>query len=442
MIKESFRIISSEEWDYNKIKSYSLGLKKRLHDLGISKGDHVGILSENSTEYIIIIITLIDMGVVFIPLNFRFSNIEIMNSLNRFRCKMILHSKRFRNISVRQNKGEIEYLFEQVSNDKIDESQAFMRNLDLESASNIILSSGSTGESKGVVHCLSNHIASAEGSNENIKIDEESIWNLSLPLFHIGGLAILFRCMRFGSSVELIDDIKNSKASHFSFVLTQIKRLIDDWENSKHIFNNVKAILLGGSAIPDRIVEESIKLALPIHKSYGSSEMSSQITTTTTQEPNDLTSSGKVLPNRELEIIDSGEIIVRGKTLFLGYYKDGMIEKDLYNGWFASGDLGKFDNDGNLHVLGRIDRMFISGGENIHPEKIEKAIKEFPGVENCQVIPFPDSEFGYRPFAKVHGEFDETKLENHLRNNLSKFEIPMKIVKDESISSTSAKDKF
>jgi O-succinylbenzoic acid--CoA ligase len=138
---------------------------------------------------------------------------------------------------------------------------------------------------------------------------------------------------------------------------------------------------------------------------------------------------GKVLPNRELSISKDGEILVRGKTLFSGYDNGYSLERPLTpSGWFASGDLGSFTPDGNLIYKGRKDNMFISGGENIYPEEIEKALSSFPGLLHSTVIPSPDLEFGHRPVAFIHLEHElihKDSLKEHLLSKVPKFCVPI-----------------
>ncbi|MCE1273445.1 MAG: AMP-binding protein, partial [Chlorobiales bacterium] len=92
--------------------------------------------------------------------------------------------------------------------------------------------------------------------------------------------------------------------------------------------------------------------------------------------------------------------------LFMGYLNTGSGRHELNSsrdglGWFHTGDIGSLTDDSSLAVLGRRDNMFISGGENIHPEEIEKAIASLPGVEEALVVPVPDNEYGMRPMAWI-----------------------------------------
>ena len=155
----------------------------------------------------------------------------------------------------------------------------------------------------------------------------------------------------------------------------------------------------------------------------------SQITTTKSKEsPEKLYSSGKVLNYRKIKITEEGEILVKGETLFKGYIESKKNIKSFdSDGWFHTGDLGNIDDEGYLSVIGRKDSMFISGGENIYPEEIEKALISNEEISDALVIDIPDSKFGARlvAFIKTNSEITEKKkIVEFLSNNILKFKIP------------------
>jgi O-succinylbenzoic acid--CoA ligase len=135
----------------------------------------------------------------------------------------------------------------------------------------------------------------------------------------------------------------------------------------------------------------------------------------------------KVLPYRQLKISPEGEIMVKGEVLFKGYVAGAKINLPEVNGWFPTGDIGQLDQQGCLTVTGRRDSMFISGGENIHPEEIEKALLSIKGIQQAIVVPKEDREFGQRPIAyiKFAGEpLEEEHMVRCLRAILPGFMIP------------------
>jgi O-succinylbenzoic acid--CoA ligase len=183
---------------------------------------------------------------------------------------------------------------------------------------------------------------------------------------------------------------------------------------------------MGGGPVPASLVDEAVARGLPIHTSYGLTEMASQVTTTPPGAPlEELHTSGRVLPGREVSISEDGEILVRGETLFAGYVDGKKLDCPLdEDGWFHTGDLGELDENGYLRVRGRRDNLFISGGENVQPEEIEEALYRLKGVDEAVVVPVPDPEFGARPVAFVRTERDFRDLAPELEKVLPRFKIP------------------
>ncbi|HEX42035.1 MAG TPA: hypothetical protein ENN81_08245, partial [Phycisphaerales bacterium] len=140
--------------------------------------------------------------------------------------------------------------------------------------------------------------------------------------------------------------------------------------------------------------------------------------------------SGRLLPYRDLRIAEDGEIRVGGRTLFDGYVEAGSIRPAIdADGWFHSGDIGALDEAGFLYVRGRRDSMFISGGENIHPEQIERVLEEASGVERAVVVGVPCGDMGQRPVAFVKMRMGEPLAGETLRHwvaqRLERFKTPV-----------------
>lgn len=179
--------------------------------------------------------------------------------------------------------------------------------------------------------------------------------------------------------------------------------------------------------MPKDLLKRAQNRGFPIYVSYGLTEMASQVAT---GKLNDLdTPCAKVLPHREINVIE-GEICVRGKTLFKGYAEGDAVRPSVDgDGWFHTGDAGALDAGGYLTVTGRKDNMFVSGGENIHPEEIEAALMKIKSVVQAVVVPINDAEFGERPSAFIRWEDDivvykDEILREMLAQELPKFKIP------------------
>ncbi|MEA3366360.1 MAG: AMP-binding protein, partial [Candidatus Hydrogenedentes bacterium] len=149
----------------------------------------------------------------------------------------------------------------------------------------ILATSGTTAEPKMAVHSLDNHIANAETSNKNISLRPGDRWLLSLPLYHVAGLGIIFRCVVAGAAVALAErgealegSIARLKVTHVSLVATQLERLLTT-PDGRETLSRLKAVLLGGSAIPQNLIERAVGLGVPLHTTYGLTETASQVTT-------------------------------------------------------------------------------------------------------------------------------------------------------------------
>ncbi|MEJ2635325.1 MAG: o-succinylbenzoate--CoA ligase [Calditrichia bacterium] len=404
---------------------------------GFKKGERAGILSDNSPEYVIILMALWKAGVVAVPLNTRWTPAAIGKSLTDIVCEKILLSPAFYDVSGFNPLSK--FLIQDFVNQADSKSKAEKDEedfTDLMQDVTIVFTSGSSGTPKGALHSLANHYYNALGSNQNIPFAPDDRWLLSLPLFHVGGLAILFRALLGGGAVaipdpalELAENLRELEATHVSLVPTQFYWLLQSGA-AIDTMRRMKAILLGGSAIPDSLLRQAAELELQVFTSYGSSEMSSQITTTHAGDGlAQWRSSGRLLPFRELKIAADSEILVKGKTLFKGYVSQDAGESILdAAGWFHSGDLGFWDENGYLHVLGRKDNMFISGGENIQPEEIEQLLLLSEGVSQAVVVPVSDREYGQRPVAFLElqkgGQPDADLFRKYLLEKLPRYKMP------------------
>jgi o-succinylbenzoate---CoA ligase len=304
------------------------------------------------------------------------------------------------------------------------------------SAGTILRTSGSSSKPKSVFHTVAQHVANATGVIDVLHVNQRSRWLLSLPLYHVGGLSIAIRCWLAKANIvvplahfAIPESVYEAKITHVSLVSTQLIRLLDEQENVA-ILQKLKAIVLGGSAISPVLLAQIQAFDLPVVRTYGMTEMASQISATLLggREGN-LNSSGQLLPEREIKISENQEIWVRGPMLFSGYVEGAeILSATDRDGWFHTGDRGFIDEDQALHILGRLDNMFISGGENIYPESIEKEILSYPGIEEVIVVAKPHHEYGQSPVAFIklrpHGHLNQDLLIAYLEKRLAKFKIP------------------
>ena len=253
----------------------------------------------------------------------------------------------------------------------------------LQRPATIVHTSGSSGVPKAVLHSCGNHYYNALGSNANLPLTAEDRWLLDLPLHHVAGLGIVFRCLLAGAAVVMPDRGESLDAAldrygitHLSAVPTQLRRLLKRPGSGRRAA--LRYLLVGGCEVPRKLLARARARGLPVFTSYGCTEMASQVTTTgiDSTAAQRLTS-GRRLPYRRLRVDDEGEILLAAETLFMGYVERGEVTRPVDSGgWFATGDLGRVDEDGYLSVTGRRDNRFFCGGETIHPEEIERALVE------------------------------------------------------------------
>lgn len=300
----------------------------------------------------------------------------------------------------------------------------------------IFFTSGSTGMPKGVLHTIGNHLYSAWGVVQHLGVQAGDRWLLVLPLYHVGGMGVVVRCLWAGATIVIPERqeplgqaLTRYAPTQVSLVHTQLWRLLQ--ANDALPPRMLRAVLLGGSAIAEDVLLEGVARGWPLHTSYGLTEMTSTVTATPPgASPALLRTSGQVLPYRALKIGPDGAILVRGPVRFAGYLESGQLHQPFdADGWFDTGDLGWLDEAGFLHVAGRRDHRFISGGENIQPETIEQALLRLPGIIEAVVVPVPDPEFGERPAAFVRldpaASWAPDCWRTHLCRELPGFMVPV-----------------
>ncbi len=423
------RIVSYAEYD-QMVASVAV----RLSATDITPGQRIAIVSNNSWEHIILLIAILRLGAVACPINPRFPRESILSILRRNLCSTLVDPQDLLSLS---SSGDIRKLdLAALFGISQAESVTGETAVDLEADATIILTSGTSSGPKAALHSYGNHYYSALGSNNNIAIQPSDRWLMSLPLFHVGGLSIVFR-MLLGGGVVVIPEAKEDiwesfdkyNITHASLVSTQLYRLLNE-ELAPQTVRRLKAVLVGGGPVSSSLIAKAYEAGLLIHTTYGSTEMASQVTTTAANDSREcFFTCGRTLDHRSLKI-DNGEILVRGETLFKGYVEGEKTTSPVdQEGWFRTGDLGQMDDDGYLTFLGRKDNMFISGGENICPEEIEGMLCLLSGISQALVVPIQDKEFGFRPVAflraKGNKSVHQKRIISSLERHLPRFKIPV-----------------
>ncbi|MDT8325592.1 MAG: AMP-binding protein, partial [Bacteroidota bacterium] len=313
----------------------------------------------------------------------------------------------------------------------------------------ILYTSGSSGAPRAVAHRWRQHRAAAAASQENLPLDEWDCWQCVIPLHHIGGLAILTRALFYGCAVLLHDgfDVAEVTAALHgrdvtvsSLVPTMLHRMLEADENLRgDDLPLLRAILLGGAGAAEALWLRIMDRNLPVVGTYGLTESCAQVATA---DPDrwraEAWTAGRALPGVDLVLRDAegrrcaaggkaGEIHLRGAMIAEGYYHDSTATDAAFSkGWFATGDIGALDNDGNLHVLARRVDMILSGGEKVFPSVVEELLLRHEGVIDAAVVGVEDEEWGQRvaaalvlrPGAKI------SDVEEFCREELAAHQLP------------------
>lgn len=306
---------------------------------------------------------------------------------------------------------------------------SFAENWDKFCPATLTLTSGSSGKPKAAVHHCAAHLLNAVGVCQLMQFEQQHSWLLCLPLFHVSGQGIVWRWLSQGATLRIYQDKTDfypmlAKSSHASLVPTQLFRYLADLANLPKTTG--QKILLGGAYIPPELIRDAKQAGMTTFAGYGMTELASTICAVENETDN----VGKPLQGRKVKILDD-QIWVKSDCLALGYWQKGEIlplpERD---GYFATKDKGRLLANGNLVIEGRLDNMFISGGENIQPEQIEEVLYSSGLVQLVYIVPIADPEFGQRPVAMVEflQPFNEqavADLQNFAKSHLEKFKQPV-----------------
>ena len=374
-----------------RVEEYAQGLVEQ----GVKRDQLIGVIAPNSVQVVWLILATLRVGARYVGLNPRSSQPELEQQLAQLQCDFIWYPAKTP-VSIGQEPGQVPRIQLLPSR----QHRLVPVTWQPTRPATLTLTSGSTGQPKAVVHSARSHLASAEGLLEWMEFGQQDSWLLSLPLFHISGLAIVWRWLYRGARLVVAEAARFDQAlltvTHASLVPTQLQRLLAAQAKPDAPALALKQVLLGGAVIPVSLTEQAEKMGISCWCGYGMTEMGSTVTAKRADATGGV---GSVLPNRDLSLKD-GEILVRGNTLCIGYYRNRTIFPVAEDAWFATRDLGCWQGE-ELHILGRTDNMFISGGENIQPEEIEKVLLGHPDVRQAFVLPVDDREYGQRPVAVI-----------------------------------------
>jgi O-succinylbenzoic acid--CoA ligase len=422
-------IIGNQQWRYRELDQLVNDYCWGLHLAGVRAGNHVALLLPNRLPYVALIHALAQIGAVLVPLNTRLTATEISWQIAQSDTSWLIYDEAFAETvaQLEQVEGcrlvDVAALVQECQ----PETEAFQKpRFLLDAPQAIVFTSGTTGRPKGAVLTFGNHFWGATASSYRLGLSPDDRWLSCLPLYHVGGLAVVFRSCLYGTAIVLHErfdlDAFDQSLDHDAITLTSVvptmlhrllvKRQDRPWPST------LRHILLGGAAATKELLAAARAAQAPVATTYGLTEAASQVATMRPAEVTDKPGSvGKPLMFSRIRIVDEagntlpsgekGEIVVSGPTVMAGYYKNPEAtakairtnehgERELY-----TGDIGYLDGDGDLWPVQRRSDLILSGGENVYPAEVEAVLRQHPAVADACVVGLPDAEWGQRVAALV-----------------------------------------
>jgi acyl-CoA synthetase (AMP-forming)/AMP-acid ligase II len=414
-------------------------LKNSLLQMGLGSGDTVALYADVSFMSVCWLLAVLDSGMQLLCLHLRESQDVIASRLKENNCQHLISAATdWKNLP-----RELEIIsIDDSSKEGVELTDICIKppitNNIIEPVAGMLLiyTSGSSATPKLIRISLVALLRNAISAVDCLEFTVGDRWLLNLPLYHVGGIAPIFRSLCSGGSIAIGSEKDFPVLSHVSIVLTQLNRILEDKQCIRY-YQSLKIVLHGGGPLPFSLSKKAIKAGLPLRSSYGLSESASLICVSSGVGCIHENSVGRPTGACQIMISDSDEVLIRGSALFDGYSQiDGSFNylftsNNTGDDWFATGDKGYFTDSGELCITGRIDRQFISGGENIQPEEIEIVLLACPQIARVVIVDIKNVEYGRRPVCflepQVGVEFGDSFLDTvkeFLKPRLANFKHP------------------
>ena len=411
--------VGAASWTYGELDGLVDELCGWLTAAGLPANGRVAALLPNGLEYVCLIHALVRLGQTLVPLNTRLTTAEITWQLEQLGCELLitedggLGTRDWEKLTARHH-APIQNPKSKIQNP---------------SPQAILFTSGTTGHPKAVALTLENHFYSAFGSATKLGVQVDDLWLSCLPLYHVGGLAVIFRSCLYGTAVDLHPRFELAAVNHalghhritmISVVPTMLYRLVQSrtaWPAS------LRLILVGGAAAEEGLVraanelgrgaEEQRSRGALVATTYGMTETASQMATLLPEEAARKPGSvGRPLLFTRLRAVgeagepcavgEIGEIWVQGPIVTAGYVNNEAANAERFvEGWFRTGDMGYVDEDGDWWIVQRRTDLIVSGGENVYPAEVERVLRQHAAVADVCVVGLPDVEWGQVVAAAV-----------------------------------------
>ncbi|UWG98691.1 o-succinylbenzoate--CoA ligase [Dehalobacter sp. DCM] len=410
----------------------------------------VALFSNNSERMILIFLSLQLLQKEVLLLNTRLTETEIEEQCEKLDIRLVIaqNNKTFPSLAAKNGITDARQwlLFDEIfsryaaksdpggdditiSADKVSLAEEFRP----EQIAVIMNTSATTGDFKSVPLRWKQFLAHVQASQQCLGMSNQDNWLMVLPMYHISGLTILLRSLYNGTSVTVMERfdeeqtvslIKNGTVNMLSVVPTMLSRIIDRIQE-----HHLRLVLTGGEFIPEPLVEKCLNKRIPIYKTYGMTETTSQAVTFSVLEfPEKKAAVGKALPHVKLRISNpdsdgSGEVHIASPMVM-----DGYLGKEPVKGYFNTEDIGYLDDEGFLYILDRRKNIIISGGENIYPREIESTLYQHPDMVECAVVSRKDPVWGQVPVLFAVTSMDTEAIRQYLGTYLAKYKLPRDII--------------
>ena len=442
------------EVTYGELDRRSNALARALRERGVREGDSVALMCRNHRGFIDATIAVAKLGADALYLNTAFAGPQLVEVLGREGPRVVIHDEEFAELLGETGMDDhvlawtdqdepgpdtLEGLIGATSGDPLDPPGRHSRI--------VILTSGTTGTPKGAPRNEAG-VDAAVSLLSRMPLKEGWRTHIAAPLFHTWGFAHFALAMLLGSTIVLrrrfdpegcLRTLQEERCDSVAVIPVMMQRILKLPAETldRYELPRLKATAASGSALAgDLAIEWMDRFGDNLYNIYGSTEVAFASVAT----PEDLRaapdSAGKppwatvvkVLgeDDRELPQGETGRIFVGNGMLFEGYTGGGG--KDMVDGLMASGDVGRFGDDGRLYIEGRDDDMIVSGGENVFPQEVEDCLARHDSVHEVACVGVDDEDFGMRLRAFVVGQGSTTPSEDELadwvKKNLARYKVP------------------
>lgn len=468
-------VIDNDIWlTFSQLRGKMIDAAAAFIAAGLLPGERVGLWAENSAGWIIACIGLQAAGGVLVPLNTRFKGGEAQYCLNRAKAVMAIGAEEFlefryadvlRSLELPDMRGVIAldspewdaFLAKATEADR-EEAERRLAALSGEDICDIMFTSGTTGDPKGVVSLHGQVVRTARLWAKATSLTHGDRFKLLWPFFHSAGYkAGWVACMAAGAAAlpealldapVLLEKVRREKATFLPGPPTLFQTLLSMPNRPEGALDSVRVSVTGASSVAPSMIEAMRnELKIPnVLGGYGLTECCGTATMSSTTDSTEIltTTVGKAIEGVEVEIMDdagnilprgeTGEVMIRGMSVMLGYLDDEKATSEAItpDGWLHSGDIGFMDEQGYLTITDRKKDMFITGGFNVYPAEVENMLMAHPAVFQVAVIGIPDERMGEVCAAYVVAKEGHTISEQELigwsREHMANYKVPRKVV--------------